>query len=62
MAQQQRYTAHKIWLSELDNAPFHKSSKEFEPSFFEIKIQNRSMKNLSRPRNLKKYKELFQNG
>jgi uncharacterized protein len=39
MAQQQRYTAHKIWLSELDNAPFHKSSKEFEPSFFEIKGQ-----------------------
>ncbi len=32
------------------------------PSFFEIKIQNKSMKNLSRPRNLKKYKELFLNG
>ncbi len=31
------------------------------PSFFEIKIQNKSLNNLSRPKNLKKCKELFQN-
>ena len=31
------------------------------PSFFEIKIQNRSMENLSRPKNLKKIKKIFQN-
>lgn len=32
------------------------------PSFFEIKIKNKSMSNLSRPKNLKKIKKLFQDG
>ena len=33
----QRQTAFKIWLSELDNSVFFKSSKEFEPSYFLVK-------------------------
>ena len=33
----QRQTACKIWLSELDDSVFHKSSKEFEPSYFLVK-------------------------
>jgi len=56
----------KRYFVSSSNKDFKKKLSQFlsldGPSFFEIKIQNRSMKNLSRPRNLKKYKELFQNG
>ena len=42
----QRQTAFKIWLSELDDSVFVKSSKEFEPSYFLVKDKKISRVNV----------------
>ena len=44
------------------NIELSKFLKSSGPSFFEIKIKNKSMQNLTRPKNLKNIKRLFQNG
>ena len=42
------------------NIELSKFLKSSGPSFFEIKIKNKSMQNLTRPKNLKNIKRLFQ--
>ena len=44
------------------NIKLSKFLKSSGPSFFEVKIKNKSMQNLTRPKNLKNIKRLFQDG
>lgn len=53
------FMSHSIKNFNIKLSKFLKSSG---PSFFEVKIKNKSMQNLTRPKNLKNIKRLFQDG